>query len=62
MLEAERQFRRIVGYRHLADLVIAIERHALRSDTNHQLVTVTDTTATDTHTHPTEKAALTVTV
>jgi len=29
MLEAERQFRRIVGYRHLATLVIAIERHTL---------------------------------
>jgi putative transposase len=29
MLEAERQFRRINGYRHLATLVIAIERHAL---------------------------------
>ena len=27
MLEAERQFRRIVGYRDLATLVIAIERH-----------------------------------
>jgi putative transposase len=29
MLVAEQQFRRIVGYRHLAKLVIAIERHAL---------------------------------
>ncbi|MGH2866606.1 MAG: IS256 family transposase [Solirubrobacteraceae bacterium] len=29
MLEAERQFRRIIGYRDLATLVIAIERHAL---------------------------------
>ena len=28
MLVAEQQFRRIVGYRHLATLVIAIERHA----------------------------------
>jgi transposase-like protein len=28
MLEAERQFRRIIGYRDLANLVIAIERHA----------------------------------
>lgn len=33
MLEAERQFRRIIGYRHLAALVIAIERHALLSKT-----------------------------
>ena len=31
MLEAERQFRRIIGYRDLATLVIAIERHALRT-------------------------------
>jgi hypothetical protein len=29
MLEAERHFRRIIGYRDLANLVIAIERHAL---------------------------------
>ena len=34
MLEAERQFRRIIGYRHLATLVIAIERHALLSKTD----------------------------
>jgi putative transposase len=70
MLEAERQFRRIVGYRHLADLVIAIERHALRSATDHRLVTdtATDTathtvtTDTDTHTRPTATASLPVTV
>jgi putative transposase len=29
MLEAERQFRRIIGYRDLAKLVIAIERHTI---------------------------------
>ena len=29
MLEAEQQFRRIIGYRDPAKLVIAIERHAL---------------------------------
>jgi hypothetical protein len=29
MLVAEQQFRRIIGYRELAKLVIAIERHAL---------------------------------
>jgi len=33
MLEAERQFRRIIGYRDLATLVIAVERHALLSKT-----------------------------
>lgn len=31
MLVAEQQFRRIIGYRDLANLVIAIERHALRT-------------------------------
>jgi len=29
MLQAERQFRRIIGYRDLTKLVIAIERHAI---------------------------------
>src|SRR3954468_17098732 len=31
MLVAEQQFRRIIGYRHLAKLVIAVERHAIRA-------------------------------
>ena len=31
MLVAEQQFRRIIGYRELAKLVIAIERHAVRT-------------------------------
>ena len=31
MLVAEQQFRRIIGYRHLAKLVTAIERHATRA-------------------------------
>jgi putative transposase len=31
MLAAEQQFRRIIGYRDLANLVIAIERHAARA-------------------------------
>ena len=39
MLVAEQQFRRIIGYRDLATLVIAIERHAARppphSDQHH---------------------------
>ncbi len=34
MLVAEQQFRRIIGYRHLAKLVIAIERHAIGADQN----------------------------
>ena len=36
MLVAEQQFRRIIGYRDLAKLVIAIERHALLvAENNH---------------------------
>ena len=34
MLVAEQQFRRIIGYRDLAKLVIAIERHALLAAAN----------------------------
>jgi hypothetical protein len=37
MLVAEQQFRRIVGYRDLATLVIAIERHALLAAPNSQV-------------------------
>ena len=33
MLAAEQQFRRIIGYRDLAKLVIAIERHAIPAAT-----------------------------
>jgi putative transposase len=64
MLEAERQFRRIIGYRHLAELVIAIERHALRTAAAHKPVTdsQTDTSVTDTHREMSKKASLTVTV
>ena len=31
MLVAEQQFRRIIGYRDLADVVIAVERHAVHA-------------------------------
>jgi putative transposase len=55
MLVAEQQFRRIIGYRDLAKLVIAIERHAAQ--------TATRTSSTpDTHTNAPAEAALTVTV
>jgi len=37
MLVAEQQFRRIIGYRDLATLVIAIERHALLAAPNDQI-------------------------
>ena len=42
MLVAEQQFRRIIGYRDLATLVIAVERHALHTapkDTIHHQIT-----------------------
>ena len=35
MLVAEQQFRRVIGYRHLATLVIAIERHTLADEKSH---------------------------
>jgi putative transposase len=34
MLVAEQQFRRIIGYRNLATLVIAVERHTILAATN----------------------------
>ena len=33
MLEAERQFRRIIGYRDLAKLALAVEREVVREPT-----------------------------
>jgi len=68
MLEAEWQFRRIIGYRRLAELVIAIERHALRTATEHKPVTGiqgdtrSDIGTSDTYTDMTQKTHLTVTV
>jgi putative transposase len=47
MLVAEQQFRRIIGYRDLAKLVIAIERHALHTE------------PTTTHTTPAPEVAAT---
>ncbi len=35
MLEAERQFRRIIGYRDLAKLAVAVERQLTRPEPNH---------------------------
>ena len=43
MLVAEQQFRRIIGYRDLAKLVIAIERHAARVKLDDAPTTVTHT-------------------
>jgi len=39
MLEAERQFRKIIGYRDLAKLALAVERDLARHD--HQEVLLT---------------------
>ena len=55
MLVAEQQFRRIIGYRDLAKLVIAIERHAARVANNHPHLI-------DSHTHQPTKEALALTV
>ncbi len=46
MLVAEEQFRRIIGYRDLATLVIAIERHAART-TQRSSITTTHTQVTE---------------
>ena len=43
MLVAEQQFRRIIGYRDLAKLVIAIERTPTASSSTQESVTHTDT-------------------
>jgi putative transposase len=49
MLEAERQFRRIIGYKDLAELAVAVERDLTRRR------------QADVHT-PTQEAAIPVTV
>jgi hypothetical protein len=46
MLEAERQFRKIIGYTHLAALALAVERDiaAWRAATNRSTTSPTDPT------------------
>ena len=46
MLEAERQFRKIIGYRHLARLAVAVERHVTAERANLTTPTLTDPAAT----------------
>lgn len=48
MLEAERQFRKIIGYTHLAQLALAVERDvaAGRATTTHSTAPPNDTTTT----------------
>jgi len=48
MLEAERQFRKIIGYKHLAQLALAVERDvaAARAATSRSTATPTDPTTT----------------
>src|SRR5215208_908474 len=48
MLEAERQFRKIIGYKHLAHLALAVERDvaAGRAATTHSTTPPNDTTTT----------------
>jgi hypothetical protein len=37
MLEAERQFRKVVGYRDLAKLAVAVEREVASTATGHEV-------------------------
>jgi hypothetical protein len=48
MLEAERQFRKIIGYTHLAALALAVEHDvaAGRATTSRSTTTTTDPTTT----------------
>ena len=48
MLEAERQFRKIIGYKHLAALALAVERDvaATRAVTSRSITPRPDTTTT----------------
>ncbi len=43
MLEAERQFRRIIGYQQLASLALAIERDLAPSMTTEEVATLVTT-------------------
>jgi hypothetical protein len=45
-LERERQFRKIIGYRHLAGLAVAVERHVTAERANLSMTTPTDPAAT----------------
>jgi putative transposase len=46
MLEAERQFRKIIGYKHLARLAVAVERHVTTGRAATAMPTPTDRAAT----------------
>ena len=46
MLEAEHQFRKIIGYRHLARLAVAVEQHVTAERANLSMTTPTDRAAT----------------
>ena len=46
MLEAERQFRRVIGYRDLAKLAVAVERDVTARHAAHTTATETDTLVT----------------
>ncbi len=54
MLEAERQFRKIIGYQHLAALAIAVEKDlaATRTQTTLPTIAPTDHTTSTTTTEP----------
>jgi hypothetical protein len=46
MLEAERQFRKIIGYPHLAGLAVAVERHVAAQRAAHTTITPTEPAGT----------------
>ena len=46
MLEAERQFRKVIGYKHLARLAVAVERHVVAERATTTTPTPTDQAAT----------------
>jgi hypothetical protein len=46
MLEAEHQFRRVIGHADLAKLAVAVERHVTTQRLTHTTTTPTDTLTT----------------
>ncbi len=46
MLEAERQFRKIIGYKHLARLAVAVERDVVAQRAAVTISTTTERAAT----------------
>jgi hypothetical protein len=60
MLEAERQFRRIIGYRDLAKLAVAVERQLTRPEPNHVTTEQAAIVATSRQSHPDRRRSSTL--